>query len=186
MKLERFRKLNTRDVYPGGRHDNDMCMVVRAGNRIFLRGQTGLDLDGDLRDPADPAAQAHQAMDNARELLEEAGSSLDHVTMVTTYLTDPGYRAPVYRTVADHLRGNHTVGTGLIVNDLALPKMKVKLDLEAVVPETAPHRKYRKMNSRDWYGEAELDHDSCFVVDTGDEIFLRGQIGTELDGRTRP
>ena len=126
MKLERFRKFNTRDVYPGGRHDNDMCMVVRAGNRIFLRGQTGLDLDGDLRDPADPAAQAHQAMDNARELLEEAGSSLDHVTMVTTYLTDPGYRAPVYRTVADHLHGNHTVGTGLIVKGLALPEMKLK------------------------------------------------------------
>ena len=36
-------------------------------------------------------------MENARELLEEAGSSLDHVTMVTTYLTDPGYRVPVYR-----------------------------------------------------------------------------------------
>ena len=43
MKLERFRKFNTRDVYPGGAHDNDMCMTVRAGNRIFLRGQTGLD-----------------------------------------------------------------------------------------------------------------------------------------------
>jgi len=43
MKLERFRKFNTRDVYPGGRLDNDMCMTVKAGNRIFMRGQTGLD-----------------------------------------------------------------------------------------------------------------------------------------------
>ena len=40
------------------------------------------------------------------------------------------------------------------------------------------------MNSRDRCAEAELDHDSCFLVDTGDEIFLRGQIGTELDGQT--
>ena len=31
MKIQRFRKFNTRDVYPGGRHDNDMCMTVRAG-----------------------------------------------------------------------------------------------------------------------------------------------------------
>ena len=123
-------------------------------------------------------------MENARELLEEAGSSLDHVTMVTTYLTDPGYRVPVYRTVADHLRGNHTVGHGVDRQGPGASEMKVELDLEAVVPETAPHRKYRKMNSRDWYGEAELDHDSCFLVDTGDEIFLRGQIGTELDERT--
>ena len=41
MKLERFRKFNTRDVYPGATLDNDMSMTVKAGNRIFLRGQTG-------------------------------------------------------------------------------------------------------------------------------------------------
>jgi len=27
MKLERFRKFNTRDVYPGGTLNNDMCMI---------------------------------------------------------------------------------------------------------------------------------------------------------------
>ncbi len=79
IKLERFRKINTRDVYPGGAHDNDMCMTVKAGNRIFLRGQTGLDLNQRMVDPNDAAAQADQAMENAKVLLEEAGSSLDHV-----------------------------------------------------------------------------------------------------------
>ena len=73
MKIERLRKFNTRDVYPGGRHDNDMCMTVRAGNRIYLRGQTGLDLDHRLRDPADPAAQAHQAMENAKDAARGGG-----------------------------------------------------------------------------------------------------------------
>ena len=184
MKIQRFRKFNTRDVYPGSRHDNDMCMTVRAGNRIFLRGQTGLDLDQKMCDPADPAAQAGQAMENARVLLEEAGSSLDHVTMVTTYLTDPAWRAPVYRTVAEHLRGNHTAGTGLIVKGLALPEMKVEIDLEAVIPETGPHRKYRLFNSREWFGQSEINRDSCWLIDTGDELFLRGQTGAEFDGRT--
>ena len=45
MPHVRLRKFNTRDVYPGGRLDNDMCMVVKAGRTIFIRGQTGLDLD---------------------------------------------------------------------------------------------------------------------------------------------
>ena len=184
MKIQRFRKFNTRDVYPGGRHDNDMCMTVRAGNRIFLRGQTGFDLDQAMRDPVDPAAQAAQAMDNARVLLEEAGSGLDHVTMVTTYLTDPAWRVPVYKVVAERLRGNHTVGTGLVVKGLALPEMKVEIDLEAVIPGAGPHRRLRPFNSRDWFGQAEIDRDSCWLVDTGDEIFLRGQTGAELDGRT--
>ncbi|MCY4430583.1 MAG: Rid family hydrolase [Rhodospirillales bacterium] len=184
MRIQRFRKFNTRDVYPGGRHDNDMCMTVRAGNRIFLRGQTGFDLEQAMCDPADPAAQANQAMTNARVLLEEAGSSLDHVTMVTTYLTDPAWRLPVYRTVAEHLRGNHTVGTGLIVKGLALPEMKVEIDLEAVIPRAGPHRKHRLFNSRHWFGQTDINRDSCWLVDTGDEIFLRGQTGAEFDGRT--
>ena len=184
MQIQRFRRFNTRDVYPGGRHDNDMCMTVRAGNRIFLRGQTGFDLDQTLRDPLDPAAQADQAMENARVLLEEAGSSLSHVTMVTTYLTDPAYRVPVYKRVAEHLRGNHTVGTGLIVKGLALPEMKVEIDLEAVIPVADPHRKYRLANSRYWFDQADINRDFCWVIDTGDEIFLRGLTGAEFDGRT--
>ena len=183
-KIQRFRKFNTRDVYPGGRHDNDMCMAVRAGNRIFLRGQTGFDLDQKMCDPSDPAAQANQAMENATVLLEEAGSGLDHVTMVTTYLTDPAWRVPVYKVVAEHLRGNHTVGTGLIVKGLALPEMTVEIDLEAVIPDAGPHRKHRPFNSGEWFGQGEINRDSCWLVDTGDEIFLRGQTGAELDGTT--
>ena len=104
--------------------------------------------------------------------------------MVTTYLTDPAWRLPVYRTVAEHLRGNHTVGTGLIVKGLALPEMKVEIDLEAVIPRAGPHRKHRLFNSRHWFGQTDLNRDSCWLVDTGDEIFLRGQTGAELDGRT--
>ena len=45
MPHVRLRKFNTRDVYPGGTVQNDMCMAVRAGRTIFIRGQTGLDLN---------------------------------------------------------------------------------------------------------------------------------------------
>ncbi len=65
MKLERLRKFNTRDVYPQQQLDNDMCMVVKAGNRIFLRGQTGLDLQQRLVSEH-AAAQAEQAMQNVK------------------------------------------------------------------------------------------------------------------------
>ena len=184
MKIERFRKFNTRDVYPGGRLDNDMCMTVKAGNRIFMRGQTGLDLNQKMVDANDAGAQADQAMKNAKVLLEEAGSSLQHVTMVTTYLTDPAYRTAVYKVVAEHLRGNHTVGTGLVVKGLAMPEMKVEIDLEAYIPSAAGYKKFRLMNSKDWYGQGEINRDSAWLIDTGDEIFLRGQTGTEFDGKT--
>ena len=182
MKLERFRKFNTRDVYPGGKLNNDVCMLVKAGNRIFMRGQTGLDLNQKVVDPNDAAAQAEQAMENAKILLEEAGSSLDHVCKVTTYLTDPAYRTGVYNAVGNALRGNPTVATGLIVKGLAMPEMKVEIDLEAVIPGEGGHKKFRLLNTRDWFGQSSINRDSCMVINTGDEIYLRGQTGCELDG----
>ena len=143
----------------------------------------GLDLDQRMVDSNDAAAQADQAMENAKILLEEAGSSLDHVCKVTTYLTDPAYRTGVYNTVGRHLKGNPTVATGLIVKGLAMPEMKVELDLEAVTPEAGEHKKFRLLNTGDWFGQNSIDRDSCMAVNTGDEIYLRGQTGTSICGK---
>ena len=182
MKHERLRKFNTRDVYPGQTLDNDLCMVVKAGNRLFLRGQTGLDLHHHLVAPEDAAAQAAQAMQNVQQLLEEAGSSLEHVCKVTTYITDRAYREPVYNTVGHYLKGIPTVATGLIVKGLAMPAMKMEIDVDAVIPQTATHQRLRPFNTRDWFGQSSIDRDSCMVIRTDEEIYLRGQTGAALDG----
>ena len=87
MPHVRLRKFNTRDVYPGAPIENDMCMVVRAGRTIFIRGQTGLDLNNKFVGKGDPGAQAEQAIRNVKQLLEEAGSKLEHICKLTTYIT---------------------------------------------------------------------------------------------------
>ena len=130
----RLRKFNTSTVYDGGRIANDMCMAVRAGNIVFLRGQTGFDLDNKFVGKGDAAAQADQAMKNVKILLEEAGARLAHICKITTYITDRAYREEVYRTIGRHLNGVFPCGTGLIVNGLALPEMLVEIDIEAVIP----------------------------------------------------
>ena len=182
MKIERFRKFNTKDVYPGQTLDNDMSMVAKAGNRIFMRGQTGLDLDQNMVGAEDAAAQADQAMRNVKTLLEEAGSSLEHICKVTTYITDRAYRVPVYSTVAKYLADIATVGTGLVVKGLATPQMKVELDIEAVIPSGEAHRKFRLFNTENWFNQTGVTRNSCMVVRTDDEIYLRGQTGATLDG----
>src|SRR5262249_18480841 len=182
MKHERLHLFNTRDVYPGQNLDNDMCMVVKAGQRLFLRGQTGLDLNHTLVAPEDAAAQAAQAMQNVQQLLEEAGASLEHVCKVTTYITDRAYRVPVYNTVGRYLKGIPTVATGLIVKGLPRPEMKVALDIDAVIPQTNAHQRWRTLNTRDWFGQSAIDRDSCMVVRTADEVYVRGQTGAALDG----
>jgi enamine deaminase RidA (YjgF/YER057c/UK114 family) len=181
MKHERMRLFNTRDVYPHQTLDNDMCMVVKAGNRIFMRGQTGLDLQQRLVAPEDAAAQADQAMRNVKQLLEEAGSSLEHIGKVTTYITDRAYRVPVYNTIGRYLKGIPTVGTGLIVKGLAMPEMKVEIDIEASIPQATAHQRWRPFNTRQWFNQ-DIDRDSCMVIRTDEEIYLRGQTGAALDG----
>ena len=135
MAHQRFRRFNTGSFYPEQKITNEMCMVVRAGNLVFLRGQTGYTLDGKFVGVGDVAAQAEQAMQNVRVLLEEAGAKMEHICKITTYITDRAYRTAVYQVIGRHLGDIAPVGTGLIVNGVALPEMLVEIDIDAVIPD---------------------------------------------------
>ncbi|MFT5195653.1 MAG: enamine deaminase RidA (YjgF/YER057c/UK114 family) [Cellvibrionaceae bacterium] len=135
MSHKRIRKFNTKEAYPEQTLDNDVCMAVVAGNRVFLRGQTAMDFDGNIIGINDAAAQAENAMACAKVLLEEAGSKLEDICKVTIYITDRAYREPVYRVIGKWLKGVYPVSTGLIVNGLAKPEYLMEVDIEAVIPE---------------------------------------------------
>ena len=135
MTHERIRKFNTHDTYPEQSLDNDLCQVVRAGNTVFLRGQVGSDFEGNIVGIDDPQAQTDQAMKNVKQLLEEAGSCLEHVCKITVYLTDRGYREEVYRALGKWLKGVFPVSTGVIVSGLAKPEWVMEIDVIAVIPE---------------------------------------------------
>ena len=134
---QRIRKFNTRDTYPEQKLDNDLCQVVVArGRTVFVRGQVGQDLDTAVSvGVGDAAAQAEQAMKNIKQLLSEAGASLEHICKITIYLTDPRHRQAVYRTVGRCLQGVYPVSTGIVVAGLARPEWLVEVDVIAVIPD---------------------------------------------------
>jgi enamine deaminase RidA (YjgF/YER057c/UK114 family) len=43
------------------------------------------------------------------------------------------------------------------------------------------HRRIRPFNTRDTYPEQDLDNDLCQAVVAGDTIYLRGQVGQDLE-----
>ncbi|MGK2866254.1 MAG: RidA family protein [Mycobacterium sp.] len=43
------------------------------------------------------------------------------------------------------------------------------------------HRRIRRFNTRDTYPEQNLDNDLCQAVVAGDTVYVRGQIGQDLD-----
>jgi enamine deaminase RidA (YjgF/YER057c/UK114 family) len=141
MTHKRIRKFNTRDTYPEQKLDNDLCQVVVArGTMVFVRGQIGQDLDTSQNvSVGDVAGQAEQAMANVKTLLEEAGSRLDHICKITTYIVDPSYREAVYRVVGKWLKGVFPVSTGVVISALARPEWLVEIDVTAVIPDDSPH-----------------------------------------------
>ena len=136
----RIRPFNTRDTYPEQKLDNDLAQaVVARGTLVFLRGQCPQDLDtGADVAVGDPAGQAHQVMRNIRQLMTEAGGTMEHVCKLVVYLTDVRHREPVYRAMGEYIRGVHPVCTGLVVVALARPTWLVEIDATAVLPDGAP------------------------------------------------
>lgn len=139
MEIKRFRKFEAKNFYPadmGEREhhiENEFSMVVRAGNRIFMRGQTGFDLEGNFHGLNDVAEQAENACRCIKQLLEEAGGTINDICKITVYVTDRLYRNKVYGVIAKHFQGVYPCSTGIVVNGLALPEMLMEIDVEAVI-----------------------------------------------------
>ena len=133
----RHRKFNTKDTYPEQKLDNDLAQaVVARGTVIFLRGQCPQDLDTAKNiESHDPVEQTHKVMQNIRQLVEECGGKMEHVTKLVVYLTDVRHREAVYRTMGEYIRGVHPVCTGLVVVALARPDWLVEIDATAVIPD---------------------------------------------------
>lgn len=138
MAHTRIRPFNTSQTYPEQRLDNDLAqaVVTRGGRTVWLRGQCPQDLDTAKNiDSHDPAEQTHKVMQNIRQLLEEAGGSMEHLVKLVVYLTDVRHREPVYRTMGQYIKGVHPVCTGLTVVALARPDWLVEIDATAVIPD---------------------------------------------------
>lgn len=137
MAHTRIRKFNTKETYPEQKLDNDLSQAVLArGTMIFLRGQCPQYLDTARNiDSHDPVEQTHKVMQNIRQLVQESGGQMEHVTKLVVYLTDVRHREAVYRTMGEYIEGVFPVCTGLVVVALARPEWLVEIDATAVIPD---------------------------------------------------
>ncbi len=71
------------------------------------------------------------------------------------------------------------VGTGLVVAGMPLPEMMVQIDAEAMIG--APVMRHRTFGLNAWFGQ-DIAWQGAMVAATEDEIFVRGQTGSSLDG----
>ena len=116
--------------------DYRTCKAVRAGNLVFVEGQTGLTMDNQsFVGEGDPAAQADNAMKNVKIILEAAGARMEDICKITTYVTDASYRDLVYPVLARHMPDVQPCSTGVVVKALGKPYADFEIDVFAVIPD---------------------------------------------------
>jgi enamine deaminase RidA (YjgF/YER057c/UK114 family) len=133
---ERLRPYQSTSMPYGTTHQPfvaEFCMAVKAGHDVFLRGQTGMTLDGVFQGAGDPAAQARVAMENVATLLADAGATLADAVHATVYVTDRAWLRPTLRTVVARFAEAPVPITVLVVKGLAAPEVLMEVDVRAHV-----------------------------------------------------
>jgi enamine deaminase RidA (YjgF/YER057c/UK114 family) len=73
--------------WTGGTYSDSVTLEIAGGRFIFVSGQIGADLEGNLV-TADPAAEADQMFERVRLSLANAGATMADVVKITAWIVD--------------------------------------------------------------------------------------------------
>ena len=181
----RLRVGNTKNGYLWPSLDFGSSQIVSAEDQIFLLGQTGLTLDAKgFVGENDIQSQVNTAIQNVSILLEEIGSSFNDVCMIHIYTTDAKYFSTIYEVIGQAFNEISPAVSNLVVK-LAEPYIDFEIDVWAVLPDEVEknHQRNFMINS----GRFIPDEGTCAtsnIVKANNHIFLSGQSGISLDGKS--
>ena len=107
--------------------------VKKRGTPVFIAGQVALDAQGKLVGEGDPAAQAEQAFQNLRSVVQACGGSMDDVVKINVYVTDGGFRSAVVAARQRHFPADPPASTYVVVSALAVPQLLVEVEAVAMI-----------------------------------------------------
>ena len=107
--------------------------TVKAGNTVYIAGQTATDEQGQVVGRGDFVAQAEQVFANLGKALAGAGARFDQVVKITVFLTDARYRDALRDVRARHLGNQLPASTLLVVAGLADPDYLLEIEAVAVL-----------------------------------------------------
>jgi enamine deaminase RidA (YjgF/YER057c/UK114 family) len=118
---------------PGLSKSPAYSQVVKAGNTVYVAGQTAINERGEVVGRGDITAQTTQVFENLKTALAAAGAGFEHLTTITVYVTDPRYREALRDVRARYLGDRLPASTLLVVAALADPDYLVEISAIAVV-----------------------------------------------------
>lgn len=108
--------------------------IKKSGTPVYIAGQVALDGQGRLVGEGDAAAQADQAFQNLRTVVEACGGTMDDVVKINIYVTDASYRSAVVAARQRHFKeGQYPASTYVVVSALAVPQLLVEVEGVVIV-----------------------------------------------------
>ena len=107
--------------------------AIKVGNTIYVAGQIALDREGNLVGGDNFEAQAEQAFQNLKLVIEAAGASLTDVVKLNIYLKRTEDMQAMRRIRRKVFGDYFPPATGVAIAGLALPEWLIEVDAVAVV-----------------------------------------------------
>jgi 2-iminobutanoate/2-iminopropanoate deaminase len=107
--------------------------AIRAGDYIFVSGQGGF-VDAQGREVKGIEAQTKQCLENMKQVLETAGSSLDDVVKVTVFLGNVADYAKM-NEVYQHYFLKDQPARSTAITGLAIRNMLIEMECMAYSPQ---------------------------------------------------
>ena len=107
--------------------------AVRLGNNVFVAGTTAVDEFGNVIGEDDPYVQASFIYRKIEKALREAGSSLNDVVRVRTFVTDIKRWEEVGRAQGEVFEEIRPAATVVEVTALVRKELMVEIEVDAVI-----------------------------------------------------
>lgn len=150
--------------------------AFRVGDLVFVSGQLSLDEHGEVRDRGDVTAQAQNCFESLREVLAEAGGTLDDVVEVQSFHTDLRRIDQVFDVAREFFTSDYPAWTA--VGSTGLPHPDALVSIRAIAHVGDGPKETFTPDTLKWY----RDLPASAACKKGDLVFVGGVIPTDADG----
>jgi enamine deaminase RidA (YjgF/YER057c/UK114 family) len=113
--------------------DGTWAQCTRKGNFLFISGQVGLDIKGNIVGRNNFEKQAKQALDNLVLMIEAGGGKLEDLMMITVFVTDMNNR-PIFAKVRNsYFRKNPPASTIVEIKRLFMDGILIEINGIAIL-----------------------------------------------------
>ena len=108
--------------------------IKKSGTPVYIAGQVAIDGQGRVVGEGDAAAQAEQAFQNLRTVVQACGGTMDDIVKINIYVTDAAHRPAVVAARQQHFSEGHCpASTYVVISALAVPQLLVEVEAVAMI-----------------------------------------------------